>query len=239
MQDREPSTLEHISPEDVADGASPRQPAGLWDVLSRDRDDHLVVRGPYGGRARTVLFVTMALAASFGLGWAGALNWPEAANLIGLGQVAQKEAPSPRIAEAKSAGRTEGPRKTASTPDLRTAAPATVGSISRPSAAAPAGARLSADPSSTAFASQANASPAGVAVAMRPPLAAAPETRPTTIPGWSVVEVRDGTAVLEGPDGIRMATRGDTIPGIGRIESIVRWGNRWIVATANGLIATQ
>jgi hypothetical protein len=36
-----------------------------------------------------------------------------------------------------------------------------------------------------------------------------------------------------------MAARGDTIPGVGRIDSIVRWGNRWIVATANGLIATQ
>jgi hypothetical protein len=35
-----------------------------------------------------------------------------------------------------------------------------------------------------------------------------------------------------------MATRGDTVPGIGRIDSIVRWGNRWIVATDSGLIAT-
>ncbi|XSC45026.1 hypothetical protein ACF1BQ_001680 [Bradyrhizobium sp. RDT10] len=74
---------------------------------------------------------------------------------------------------------------------------------------------------------------------MRQPLVAAPETRPATIPGWTVVDVRDGTAVLEGPDGIRMAARGDTIPGIGRVESIVRWGNRWVIATASGLIATQ
>jgi hypothetical protein len=36
-----------------------------------------------------------------------------------------------------------------------------------------------------------------------------------------------------------MATRGDTVPGIGRIDSIVCWGNRWIVATASGLIATR
>jgi hypothetical protein len=35
-----------------------------------------------------------------------------------------------------------------------------------------------------------------------------------------------------------MAMRGDTVPGIGRIDSIVRWGNRWIVATDGGLIAT-
>ena len=54
-----------------------------------------------------------------------------------------------------------------------------------------------------------------------------------------MVDVRDGTAVLEGPNGITMAARGDTIPGVGRVESIVRWGNRGVIATANGLIATQ
>lgn len=70
------------------------------------------------------------------------------------------------------------------------------------------------------------------------PLLSVPETRPTTIGGWAVLEVRGGTAVLEGPDGIRMAARGDVVPGIGRIDSIVRWGNRWIVATARGLIST-
>jgi hypothetical protein len=90
---------------------------------------------------------------------------------------------------------------------------------------------------SAIFASQASSNP--VAMAAKPSMAPAPETKPTTIPGWTVVEVRDGTAVLEGPDGIKMAARGDTIPGIGRIDSIVRWGNRWIVATAHGLIATQ
>jgi hypothetical protein len=65
-----------------------------------------------------------------------------------------------------------------------------------------------------------------------------PETRPTTIEGWTVRDVRDGTAILDGPGGVWTATRGDTVPGVGRIESIVRWGSRWIVATASGLIAT-
>jgi hypothetical protein len=50
-----------------------------------------------------------------------------------------------------------------------------------------------------------------------------PETRPTTIEGWTVLDVRGGMAVLGGPDGVRMATRADTGPGIGRIDSIVRW----------------
>jgi len=231
MQDREPIIPDHI-------WSLPRKPAGLPDVLSRNRDDVLVLREPYGDRARPVLLATMALAASFALGWAGALNWPEVANLLAVDHIAQKEAPSPPIAEARSGGKIEGVRKTASTSDLRTAAPATVGSIPKASAASPGGARLPADPSSAVFASQANASPAAVATAMKLPLAPAPETRPTTIPGWTVVEVRDGTAVLEGPDGIRMAARGDTIPGVGRVESIVRWGSRWVIATAGGLIAT-
>ena len=124
----------------------------------------------------------------------------------------------------------EGARKTASASD----SPVIVGGISKPSALLPGGARPSAGP-----ASQANASPSAAVIAMRQPLVAAPETKPATIPGWTVVDVRDGTAVLEGPDGIRMAARGDTIPGLGRVESIVRWGNRWVIATASGLIATQ
>jgi hypothetical protein len=216
MQDREPIFLER--------SWYPRQPAGMPDVLSRNRDDVLVLREPYGARARPFLFATMALAVSFALGWAGALHWPEVASLIGVDQIAQQDAPSPSVAAAKP-GKTESARKTASASDVRNAAPVTVGSIPKPSAA------------SAVFAAQANANP--VAMAARPSLAPAPETKPTTIPGWSVVEVRDGTAVLEGPDGIKMAARGDMVPGIGRIDSIVRWGNRWIVATAHGLIATQ
>jgi hypothetical protein len=65
-----------------------------------------------------------------------------------------------------------------------------------------------------------------------------PETKPTTIDGWTVRDVFGGTAVLEGPDGTRRAARGDSVPGLGRLESIVRWGNRWIVVTDRGLIST-
>jgi hypothetical protein len=230
MQDREPSTFESIWSGNVIDGRGPERPASLWNFLKADRDDVLVVREPFGDRARAAGLVTVALLASFGLGWAGGLNWPQFASELGLVEVAQKETPSPRISEARSSGRIEGTRKTASASD----SPAIVGSIPKPSALLSGGARPSASP-----ASQANAGPSTAAIAMRQPLVAAPETRPATIPGWTVVDVRDGTAVLEGPDGIRMAARGDTIPGLGRVESIVRWGNRWVIATASGLIATQ
>ena len=65
-----------------------------------------------------------------------------------------------------------------------------------------------------------------------------PETRPTTIEGWMVRDVVGGTAILQGPDGVRRVTRGDALPGAGSVVSIVRWGNRWIVVTSRGLIST-
>jgi hypothetical protein len=64
------------------------------------------------------------------------------------------------------------------------------------------------------------------------------ETRPTTIAGWMLREVANGTAVLEGPNGVLRVRRGDMVPGAGRIDSILLWGNRWIVATTQGLIST-
>ncbi|MGA7387493.1 MAG: hypothetical protein WBW99_06110 [Pseudolabrys sp.] len=72
----------------------------------------------------------------------------------------------------------------------------------------------------------------------QPKLSPVPETRPTTIPGWMLREVVNGTAVLQGPNGVWRVTRGDTVPGVGRVDSIVLWGNRWIVATSSGLIST-
>jgi hypothetical protein len=65
-----------------------------------------------------------------------------------------------------------------------------------------------------------------------------PETRPTTIAGWALIEVVDGLAVVQGPNGVWRVRHGDTVPGVGRVDSIVRWGNRWIVATSKGLIST-
>jgi hypothetical protein len=65
-----------------------------------------------------------------------------------------------------------------------------------------------------------------------------PDTRPTTIEGWSLRDVTNGMAILEGPNGIWRVARGDTVPGLGRVESIFQWGNRLMVATSSGLIST-
>ena len=226
MYEREPSTVESILSGNVAGGLGP---AALRNFLQSDRDDVLIVRESVRDRARNILLVAAAVVASFGLGWSGGLSWPQLAGTLGFETVAQHAAPLPRMADTRP-GKIDGARKLASTSD----SPAIVGSIAKPPALTAGAARPSA-----AAASQANVSPAATLAMRQPALAAPPETRPTTVPGWTVVDVRDGTAVLEGPEGIRMAARGDAIPGLGRIESIVRWGNRWIVATANGLIATQ
>jgi hypothetical protein len=69
-------------------------------------------------------------------------------------------------------------------------------------------------------------------------LAPTPETRPKTIEGWTLREVVKGTAVIEGPNGVWKVTPGQTVPGVGRVDSIVRWGNRLVVATSRGLIST-
>jgi hypothetical protein len=74
---------------------------------------------------------------------------------------------------------------------------------------------------------------------VRERLSPVPETGPTTIEGWTLREVVNGEAVLEGPNGAWKVARGDTVPGIGRVDSIFRWGNHLMVATSRGLIATR
>jgi hypothetical protein len=72
-----------------------------------------------------------------------------------------------------------------------------------------------------------------------PPLqngTASPAMSPTPLEGWSLREVTAGTAVLEGPTGVWRVTPGDTLPGIGKVESYIRSNGQWIVATSSGLI---
>jgi hypothetical protein len=226
MQFHEANTLEKYGlAEEAAASHAPTQPASMypWDFLSPNRDEVLALLRP-GDRKRTIWLVAGALVAGFGLGWAGGFSWYGSADMAARNPITQTETFSRRPPEMKSGGKTEGARKTASTPGLQT--PPGVSTVSA------AGASLSV---------KTQASPAiqaNMTLTERGSMVPAAETRPTTIEGWTVLDVRGGMAVLEGPDGVRMAIRGDIVPGIGRIDSIVRWGNRWIVATASGLIAT-
>jgi hypothetical protein len=200
--------------------------AHSWDFVTPNQDEVLALLKPSRDRKRTIVLVGSALVVGLGLGWACG------ANVATFNSISQTEAPPlRRIPEIKSSGKSDSAPRTTSTSGLQ--APPAASAISpagmKAEATSPGGARFSLDPAST----QANTLPIA-----REPMVPVAETKPTTIEGWTVLDVRGGMAVLQGPDGVRTAARGDTVPGIGRIDSIVRWGNRWIVATANGLIAT-
>ena len=59
------------------------------------------------------------------------------------------------------------------------------------------------------------------------------------IPNWVVREVVNGKATLQGPRGVIRVSRGDLVPGVGRVQSIARQGGRWMVATNNGVIGAR
>jgi hypothetical protein len=223
MQMHQPNR-ETIEPAgDVIGNQVAARPASMppWDFLSPNQDEVLALLKPSGDRKRTIILVGSALVVGWGMGWTCG------ANLAAFNSITQTEMPSRRVAEIKSSGKSDGARRTASTSGLQTPAVGSLagGPFAKAEAASPGAARLSVDSANTALTA-------------REPMVPVAETRPTTIEGWTVLEVRGGMVVLEGPDGVRTAARGDTVPGIGRIDSIVRWGNRWIVATATGLIAT-
>jgi hypothetical protein len=92
------------------------------------------------------------------------------------------------------------------------------------------------DARTAAIPPQKNASVSPSATVHRRPTTPFPETKPTTIDGWVVREVANGTALLQGPNGVWKVARGDTVPGLGTVDSIVLWGSRWIVATSRGLV---
>jgi hypothetical protein len=73
------------------------------------------------------------------------------------------------------------------------------------------------------------------------PVVHAPATKPSeqaSVPGWSVREVYRGVALIQNPrTGMMEVEAGDTVPYLGRIESI-RWQDgRWVVVTSKGIIA--
>lgn len=67
----------------------------------------------------------------------------------------------------------------------------------------------------------------------------APATRPAGQPiveGWALRNVYNGTAVIQGRIGLVEVEPGDTIPGLGRIETIRRQDGQWVVVTNRGLV---
>jgi hypothetical protein len=56
------------------------------------------------------------------------------------------------------------------------------------------------------------------------------------VEGWVVRDVYRGTALIEGRMGMIEVDKGDTVPGLGRVDAIRKQDGRWVVVTSKGLI---
>jgi len=102
----------------------------------------------------------------------------------------------------------------------------------------------SAPPQAPAAASSVTPSPRPVQASAPPPnpqASAKPQApaEPKKIADWTVREVIDGVAILQGRRGVIEVSVGDVVPGAGRVQSIARQGGRWIVATNTGVITAR
>jgi hypothetical protein len=101
-----------------------------------------------------------------------------------------------------------------------------------PVAAAAAAPAPAAPKESTGSIQTANAGPAQVPLpAPKPEVARLP-----TVEGWVLRDAGNGSALIEGRQGIFEVYAGDPIPGLGRIDAIRKQDGRWVVVTSRGLI---
>jgi hypothetical protein len=174
------------------------------------------VRGsPRTGRRLRAALLAAGLLATFALGWIGGATTTHL----------RSPAPTPSVLKQRLEASTRSAAR------LRSDA-------SRDPSAGSGVRKLSSAPVAVAARPEPAALDTGVRDLPHPPLPSA-ETRPATIEGWVVRDVSGSFASLEGPQGTWRAARGDTVPGLGRIDSIVRWGNYWLVSTSRGLIASE
>jgi hypothetical protein len=103
-------------------------------------------------------------------------------------------------------------------------------------APAPVAAATPAAPKETTGSIQtANANAAAVPLpAPKPEVARLP-----TVEGWVLRDVGNGSALIEGRQGIFEVYAGDPIPGLGRIDAIRKQDGRWVVVTSKGLIVAR
>ena len=105
-------------------------------------------------------------------------------------------------------------------------------SVAAPAAAPVAAVAAAAPKESTGSIQTANAGPAQVPLpAPKPEVARLP-----TVEGWVLRDAGNGSALIEGRQGIFEVYAGDPIPGLGRIDAIRKQDGRWVVVTSRGLI---
>jgi hypothetical protein len=60
-----------------------------------------------------------------------------------------------------------------------------------------------------------------------------------TVEGWTLRDVINGSALIEGRQGIFEVYAGDPVPGLGRVDAIRRQDGHWVVVTSKGLIVAR
>jgi hypothetical protein len=60
-----------------------------------------------------------------------------------------------------------------------------------------------------------------------------------TIDGWTLRDVANGGALIEGRQGIFEVYAGDLVPGLGRIDAVRRQDGHWVVVTSRGLVVAR
>lgn len=213
------------------------------EIRAPRRDEFTLAAASAGAPWLHPALVTGALAVALGVGWiAGASSSRFFAPAPAATPIQQASAPScARDPNQEIACAAKADRQAMAGAAAKGAGPGASGfnrGHERSRSPQFASAAANKDPLTTNSIAPAAAAPPERAKILPRPVAM-PETRPTTIEGWTIREVVGGTVVLDGPSGAWRAAQGDTVPGIGRIDSIVRWGSRWIVATSKGLISTQ
>jgi hypothetical protein len=61
----------------------------------------------------------------------------------------------------------------------------------------------------------------------------------SVVDGWILRNVSGGSALVEGRPGLIQVMPGDSLPGVGRVETIKREDGRWVVVTTGGLIVSR
>jgi hypothetical protein len=81
----------------------------------------------------------------------------------------------------------------------------------------------------------------GAIATLVPPAQSEPvrDAGPPVLEGWVVRSVYNGAALIQGRLGVVEVERGDSLPGLGRIENIRRKDGRWVVVTSKGLILAR
>lgn len=88
-------------------------------------------------------------------------------------------------------------------------------------------------------AAKAPAAPETTGSLPRPAVAGPAQSPAKPLLGWTVRQVTDGLAVIEGREGVIEVELGAVVPNLGRVQDIKRENGRWLVVTSRGVITSR